>query len=199
MENTLKTPDILSYNNAELNKIEFAKHLVKNGGSKVKAYQSTFPDAKESTALSNAHQYANNDIIKDTVASILVSGDVTNERLGIKLSKMLDIDKEYYDQAGHLRCVRDNQTQMQALRTILQLKGHLGTGGTNIDARSVTLNQVADVQVSQLASIVSDLKAMRERSAQDTGGQSGNVDSVESIRPDSESKTGDGGVPLDVS
>jgi hypothetical protein len=183
MAELLEEPPKLLYNKAEQNKIRFAHCLADNGGDIKNAYREVFPDAQDSTVDSNAHQYAKNDLTKSELSTILVSGGITDNRVGLKLSKMLDIDKEYYDNKGKLRVVRDNQTQMQALRTILQLKGYLGNGNTNVDARSVTINQVSDVHTEQLSSVVESLKSMNAQLVGDSDAQTGKIEDVVGIRP----------------
>ncbi len=175
------TPKVL-YSKAEQNKLTYADNLTKCG-DKVEAYKMTFPDAKNSTALANAHQYAKHPAIIDEVTSILNTGKITDERVALKLSEMLDANKEYFDNKGILRVVRDNGTQLDTLKTVFRLKGHLSTG-TSVDNRSVTVNNtINDVQVEQLASVVESLKAMNAQLVGDSDAQTGRIEDVESIRP----------------
>ena len=93
MENTAQ----LVYSKTEQKKREFARNIVKCNGDKVKAFEMTWPNASHQTALKNAYTVAKHPIVKDEVGCILAQGEITNERVGLKLSKMLDIEKEYYE------------------------------------------------------------------------------------------------------
>jgi hypothetical protein len=162
--------------------------IVKHNGDKVTAYRKIYPSCSsdESARVAVSRAMQNNPSIKEGILAVLDRQGITEDKLTGKLASMLEATKDIVTGKGEVVVCRDNTSQLVAMQTGLKLHGHLGNGGTNIDARSVTINQVADVKVEALASIVADLKAMRTRSEADSGGQSGDVNSVESIRPDVE-------------
>ena len=72
---------------------------------------------------------------------------------------------------------------MDALKTVLKMKGYLTGGNISVDNRSVTVNTMSNIEVDKLASVVSELKEMHAQRLKDKGAQTGRLADVEAIRP----------------
>jgi hypothetical protein len=160
--------------------------IVKHKGDKVTAYRTIYPKctSDESARAAVSRALTNNPSIKEGIIAVMERQGITEDSLTGKLSEFLDATKDVVTGKGEVVSCRDVSTQMEAVKTGLRLHGHLGTGNnTNVDARSVTINQVSDVQTEQLASVVESLKSMNAQLVGDSDAQTGKIEDVEGIRP----------------
>jgi hypothetical protein len=159
--------------------------IVKHKGDKVTAYRTIYPKctSDESARAAVSRALTNNPSIKEGIIAVMERQGITEDRLAGKLSEFLVATKDVVTGKGQVVSCRDVSTQMEAVKTGLRLHGYLSTG-TNIDNRSVTVNNtIDDVQTDKLASVVEALTAMNAQLVDDTDAQTGRLEDVESIRP----------------
>jgi hypothetical protein len=168
---------------AELKHKRLAKMIVKTG-DKIQAYRRVYPDCKDdNTAKSSVSRAMSNNpqIALDIKEMLAIQGmDVHN--LNKRLKKKLDAKKLLVTPQGKEYSIDDNSIQMRALENGYKLNGYLNQN-TTIDNRSVNITNAPNIEIERLDSVVSKLTEISLTLQDNTGNQTGEVETVEVNRP----------------
>ena len=141
------------------------KNSIVSDSHKVNAteeYQAVYECNSRPAAQVNASQILNNPIAQSYLATILLR-DCTPEDLSSKLVGLTEAEKDHVLPTGSIIAIRDNNTRLSAIQTILKVTGALRDGDTNIDARSINFN-ITGEDAKAIAELADRLDKLEDRS-----------------------------------
>ena len=127
-----------AYRQADKNYKIFAKHLIKTNGDVVQAYQNTYPMASKATA-----QQRGKALIKDNpraynaIVTELENNGMDSKWYAKELKLLAKAKKKIkYNEVGQVIETTENSVRLQAVKTALQLCGHLDTATMKVNINS---------------------------------------------------------------
>ena len=141
------------------------EYIMKQGGNGKQAYLAAYGGTNEISAESKASRLLSIDKVRGRCLELLQSN--TGTKVSDLINNLKGLTKAKRDIVLNDTIVKDalkdNNIALEANKTLFKLYGLLGqTSNTNIDARSINISYGKD-DITELKSIVQDLKSIRDR------------------------------------